>query len=122
MLFVLVGYLVDLVEEPVCECGIEIISYQLGEFGIDLVFSFRISNLRISKTFLLLLDTIIVMNSQKFPSTSYMLEYVAEIQENKRSKYNLPVRILFQGALAPALPTEKVSESGSMTEIYNERT
>ena len=75
---VLAGYLVDLVEEPICECGIEIISYQLGEFGIDLVFSFRISNLRISKTFLLLLDTIIVMNSQKFPSTSYMLEYVVK--------------------------------------------
>jgi hypothetical protein len=42
-----------------------------------------------------------------------MLEYVADVMD-KRGKYNLPVRIQFQGVLAPALPIEKVSKSRNL--------
>jgi len=41
----IVNNVVNLVEEPVCKCRIEIISYQLDQLASDLFFCLRISNL-----------------------------------------------------------------------------
>lgn len=67
----MVNSVVNLVEEPVCKCRIKLISYQLDQLASDLFFCLCISNLFTSGNTCFVIGTIMVMNSQKFETTSY---------------------------------------------------